>query len=268
MRSPVIFSCLFTSGHFDIHKAPVGYRCIFFTNCSFVAKKAAMKGWEPCKLNVPEGKNDLENSLISKRIKFLNVLKSREVCGLDLNLTDGVLVFDHKFMVKTRHVRRIVESTGGKKVVIRATPRVKSSIWDEVEEAERQERYRHSMPETIQFIQNQILRGFNADTLICNTGLIYYADIDFALPLADLVIDACDQLQQPECQIFWAIFSQSFSAEIKVLDWRAAQVADLQWKDPVGPEKFPDGRSSLWWKLWWRFQGFIFSLYIALDKRH
>ena len=47
------------------------------------------------------------------------------------------------------------------------------------------------------------------------------------------------------------------AAWIKVIEWRDPAVADIRWKDPVGAEKFPDGRPGRLRRLWWRMTDLV-----------
>ena len=208
-------------------------------------------------LPFPETESDEDNALLSKRVKFLEVLDMEIVKAMNLNLNNGVLYFDHKFLVLQRHVRKIVEVAGNAKVLIRATPRRKNSIWQEVEEASGQKRYARAMPSTIKFIESQVKTGFKSETRICNTGLIYYADLGCVRSLTSEVLKSCVELSQPECQILWAVHAQRAAAWIKVIEWRDPAVADIRWKDPVGAEKFPDGRPGRLRRLWWRMTDLV-----------
>lgn len=186
----------------------------------------------PISMPLPREEDILALSLQSKSVKFLSFLDEPIYPQLSANLDRGILYFDHKFEIKEDHVRRIVSCAEDSAIVIRSTPLQKDSIWDEVEAAVGQERYMRHMTETKSYIERSLGAGMSADARICNTGLIYYADVEAARPLAQSVLSSCLQLKQPECQIFWSLHAQRYSDMIKVIDWNDPAVQDVLWEDP------------------------------------
>lgn len=239
MTRPIVISCLFTDGDFGLHRPPKSYRSIFFTNNKDVEIEARQKGWEVVYIDVDTNGSLEKNSLLSKKIKFLDFITELKT---GINFKDSVLYCDHKFLIRDRHVRKISNEAEGKSIVIRRTPMIKSSIWDEIKEATRQSRYSVSMPRTLAYISMMLDTGYDSHIDICNTGLIYYSDMSSSKALVSSVYKACQDLQQPECQIIWALHYQDFKESIRILDWRHPAVSDIRWKDPIGVEKFPDGK--------------------------
>lgn len=126
--------------------------------------------------------------------------------------------------------RRISDNIGeltdacNKGILIRKTPRVKESVWAEVEEAKSQERYARSMEATITFIEKSIEQGYRHDNRVMNTGVIVYKVDDKSirksiLSLCTDVYNCCIEYDQPECQIFWCILSQKYQNIITMVDF-------------------------------------------------
>lgn len=233
MTSPIAVSGLFTAGVFGIYPAPKPYRALFFTNREDIGREAARQGWEPCLLEWPTSTDTLGNNLLSKAVKFLEVFDAQRVKDLNINLAEGLLYFDHKFRVDGHHVRKIAEAGRGADVLIRETPRLKTSIWQEVEDAEKQPRYAQAMPQTVEWIREREKDGFRTETRICNTGLIYYTNPDKARALSDAVLKSCIALRQPECQIFWALHMQNTTVRVRRISWSDPAVAGILWRDPA-----------------------------------
>ena len=244
MTSPLVVSCLFGPQEFDIYPAPnpEQHDCIFFTNRKDIATLAEQRGWTPCLMPYPQSRDPLECALQSKAVKFLNFMDAPYFSDISEKADKGILYFDHKFNVTGEHVNKIVARSQGAAILLRSTPTLKNSVWDEVEAAETQERYARNMPETKLYINRLLKDGFSAETLVCNTGLIYYSDIRVATSLAWSVSNACMLLRQPECQIFWALHAQRYSEDICVIDWEDPATSDIIYKDPLSSDNKPAPR--------------------------
>jgi hypothetical protein len=65
---------------------------------------------------------------------------------------------------------------------------------------------------------------------LSNTGIIFYNIINSAIfEMLNNIYDSCLKLEQPECQIFWALYSQTYSDYIKQVEFN--DVNPL-WKAP------------------------------------
>lgn len=106
-----------------------------------------------------------------------------------------------------------------KLILIRNTPRLKNHISDEISDAMNQARYHHSMSETLKWIESKKASGASEIVRIINTGLIYYANPLSIRKLLDEVYSTIKNLNQPECQIIWAILSQPFEDVIQRVNW-------------------------------------------------
>ena len=83
-----------------------------------------------------------------------------------------------------------------------------------------QSRYVQNMDKTKKFIKDIIsTKEFNENVRICNTGLLIFINIENIKELLNNVYEKCIEHQQPECQIYWSIFSQKHQNKIKEIKW-------------------------------------------------
>jgi hypothetical protein len=111
-----------------------------------------------------------------------------------------------------------------KGILIRNTPRLKVSVWDEVEEAKSQERYARIMEATIPFVDISIEQGYRHNNRVMNNGVIVYKVDDMSIrksirALCTDVYNCCIEYDQPECQIFWCILSQKYEEIVTKVDF-------------------------------------------------
>jgi hypothetical protein len=99
----------------------------------------------------------------------------------------------------------------------------RKNVWDEIEEASLQERYRKNMQDTIHFIENK------PTGKICNTGFIYYKNYDCVLDMLQDIYDECCNLQQPCCQILWSVYSPKYSQKIRMIPFRELYPTNSSW---------------------------------------
>ena len=90
------------------------------------------------------------------------------------------------------------------------------------------------MDKTLKLINQKINNNeIKNDVEICNTGLIMYInhnqynELKFML---NNIYNTSVTLQQPECQILWAIYSQKYLNKIKLIDFH--NVINPVWKEP------------------------------------
>jgi hypothetical protein len=236
MKNPLVVSSLFWKGAFDIYEAPdpERYDCIFFSNSKTIGKRAEERRWTYCEVPFPSDYHDaIVPSLHSKYAKFIQFVEDPYMEDWGFSRYDSILYFDHKLKVLGRHVSDIAGICGGERIVIRSTPSKKSSIWQEIDGAGGQSRYTRNMTCTKSYVSKFIARGASPDTLVANTGLIYYRDAAWALDLTNRVYRACRMLEQPECQILWALHAQPFVDDIKVIGRDHPAVADIVREDPL-----------------------------------
>ena len=238
----LIISCIFGKSFKKIYPAPIEYiskgipltncnqncddinangvngvKCLFFTNNPELKQEIIKKGWTPVLINMPLTDNSTVSSVQSKYIKFLHFLNNNRFKQLKEQYTK-ILYFDHKFFVKSHHIHNLIKLSTGYNIIIRETPTLKTSIWTEVNASKGQERYKLGMANTIALINNKIKqREIQSHIRICNTGLIFYNDYHIVLPMLNNIYLACTTLMQPECQIFWAIYSQQYADLIKTI---------------------------------------------------
>jgi hypothetical protein len=205
-----------------------GRNCVFFTNNPALRAEIEAKGWAYRLETRQTLSADFRlSSQQSKYIKFLQFLEDYP----EFKETKTITYFDHKFHVKDEHVAWILGNMlPGKSVLARTTPRLKSRISDEIEEAMGQPRYACNMAQTIRWIEQQINAGeISEQVRIVNTGLIHYHAIAPVMPMLARIHHAVWELGQPECQIIWAALSQKYADHIQLVDWRDL---DIRWEAP------------------------------------
>ena len=213
------------------NKVTTPYKCIFFTNNPKLKQEIENKGWTPVFINMPLSDNSIISSIQSKYIKFLQFLDNNRFKQLKEKYTK-ILYFDHKFYVQPQHIHKLINLVNNEatRVVIRETPTLKTSIWSEVNAAKGQDRYKLGMSNTIDLINNKIKLGeIQVNIRICNTGIIYYNNYIPVLPMLNNIFSSCATLMQPECQIFWAIYSQQYADLIKTIPF---SIINPLWKCP------------------------------------
>jgi hypothetical protein len=145
----------------------------------------------------------------------------------------NIIYTDHKFQLLDSHIQKlhnIYISNPTEIIIIRKTPKNKTNIFDEINEAKFQERYLKNMNETIEFVQNKIDTGeINSDIRISNTGIIYYNNFTQIIPFLNNIYNTCMELQQPECQIFWAVYCQKYLNYINQIEFNEVNPI---WKEP------------------------------------
>jgi hypothetical protein len=191
----------------------------FFTNNKKLKKEIIYRGWQYFYLDkeVKDGES-IDSSLHAKVVKFLQ-----------LDPTILLELFKHDYIVymDSRRISDNIEeltSLCDKGILIRKTPRLKDSVWDEVNEAKSQERYARSMDATIEFINKRLADGYKHDNIVTNTGVIVYKTADITtrnsiMSLCTEVYEACIKYDQPECQIFWCILSQKYDDIITKIEF-------------------------------------------------
>lgn len=193
--------------------------CYFYSNNIKLKKEIIAKGWFFCLLeNSIHNGESIESSLLAKKVKFLQI---------DDQYSNQFYNFEHLIYMDSRRISDditgIVQSNQ-KGILIRYTPRVKPTVWHEVDEAKGQERYAKNMNKTIDFINTKIEQGYSAENRVMNTGVIAYhmksAEVKTKIrSLCDEVYSACLELKQPECQIFWCVLSQHYIDILKPVEF-------------------------------------------------
>jgi hypothetical protein len=217
---PIIITCVFGSYFNLLHPAPKGFQSIVFSNNPALEPEAKTKGWE-FRLVQSQGmelsQDEKVSSIQSKYIKFLMFEEEFP----DIFQGSPILYVDHKVLIDTEHVSKLEKIVSRKKaVLIRNTPRVKSTISEEVGDALGFRRYAESMPQTLIWVESMKRERAVSETVrIMNTGLIYYSQVPPLRDFLDEVYSVIKFLNQPECQIIWAVLSQAIEDLIQRVDW-------------------------------------------------
>ena len=231
MQKLLVISCIFGDKFKKVYPSPLSINCFFFTNNIHLKKEIENKGWKYVFVDFPMSSCPITSSLQSKYIKFLVFLKDYP----EFKKHKQILYFDHKVFIKKEEIVKLVslsnESNNKYNIIIRKHESTRYSIWDEVNEAKKQERYNKNMKETIEFINNKLEKKEIVENVeICNTGLIFYNNYHEIMPLLNNIYNTCVSLQQPECQIIWAVLSQKYMDKIKLIDFHR-EINPL-WKEP------------------------------------
>ena len=214
----ILASCLFGRSFSRVYPAVAGRRCVFFSNNVGLQAEVESKGWEYRLVPAHAlSDDDRISSQQSKYIKFLQFIADLA----EFEAVEAVTYCDHKFFVQEGHVRWMLEHIApDKSILIRTTPKLKSSIADEVEAAMPQHRYAARMPETLAWVAGlKVERGVLETVRIVNTGLIHYRNLGRIMPLLDEIYGAVWALGQPECQIIWAALAQAYECHIQRVAW-------------------------------------------------
>ena len=117
-------------------------------------------------------------------------------------------------------IKLLINNNVDKSLIIRQTPSNKKSVYDEIKAAMGQPRYVKNMDKTKNFIKDIIAtKEFNKNVRICNTGLLIFINREEIKELLNNVYQKCIEHEQPECQIYWSIFSQKYKDKIKEIKW-------------------------------------------------
>jgi len=217
----IYISCIFGKTYKMVHPSPNKEKSFFFTNNPEIENELIEKGWNYVYVNKPLVNDTIVSSLQSKYIKFLQFFDDFP----EFRIYTTIIYFDHKENVSNKtadEIQNIIKTTN-KSIIIRTTPRMKTNISDEIADAMGQQRYVKNMKKTIDYIDSVKKNGINENVRICNTGLLIYIEPNKIMDLLNKVYNKCLEHEQPECQIYWAIFSQDFEDEILKIDWRHIQ---------------------------------------------
>jgi len=223
-------SCIYGKEFSYVYPAPTIGRSIFISNNPDLENEVQSMDWE---FLLDEKQVLTEDYRISscqaKYVKFLQCLKDYS----PLNGFSEILYFDHKFRVTDEHIRWLRGNTApDAALLLRKTPKHKGSVFDEVKAALRQPRYVETMPQTQNWIHEKVSTpDYSSDVRIMKTGLLYYKDQKSVRGLLDDVFHTTWKLEQPECQILFAILFQRYKEVIQVVEW-----SDLEpdWETPKG----------------------------------
>jgi hypothetical protein len=233
----LIISCFFGNSFTRVYHAPLETNCYFFSNNADLKNETESKGWNFIKVNFHQDTEILVSSLQAKYIKFLHFLNDYP----EFKEYDQILYFDHKLYIKKEHIDTLkqISDDCNCNIIIRKHEAKRIGIFAEIDESMLQERYKKNMDKTIDFVNNKLQnKEIEENVEICNTGLIYYKNYNEVMPLLNDVYNTCISLQQPQCQIIWAVLSQKYMDKIKTISFY--DVVNPVWTEPfiVNDKKF------------------------------
>jgi len=227
MQQTAVVSCILGTSFRAVYPAPLAGSSFFFTNQRDLESEIEDKGWECLFLDIPLSSEGTISSLQAKYVKYLQFLRDGEHEWA--SRVDEIVYTDHKFFVKPKHLQFIVDNRS-RDILVRKTPRLKTTVWDEFDDAMRSDRYRRFMPQTKAFIEQKLSEGYSATTPISNTGLIAYNHKNpRVLTFVDQMYAALTNIGTSECQIIWALLSQRYVDLIQHVDWKAMAIL---WEPP------------------------------------
>jgi hypothetical protein len=219
MDNLLIISCIFGNIFKKVHHAPIKENSFFFTNNSMLQSEIENKGWNYIYVNKPISDDYIVSSLQSKYIKFLQFLEDFP----QFKNNKIIIYFDHKENISfdaLNEIKVLICNNINKSLIIRQTPSIKTKIQHEIDAAMGQQRYVKNMNKTRELVDQMISSGYISQNVrICNTGLLIYIDRYKIKELLTNVYNKCIQHEQPECQIYWSIFSQKYKNEITEINW-------------------------------------------------
>ena len=219
MNNLLIISCIFGKQFKYVHPSPDNKNSYFFTNNKELKGEIINKGWNYVYVNKVLSDDIIISSLQSKYIKFLKFLDNFP----QFQNAKTIIYFDHKENVSSAsidEIKLLINNNVDKSLIIRQTPSNKTSVYDEIKAAMGQSRYVKNMDKTKNFIKDIIAtKEFDENVRICNTGLLIFINREKIIELLNNVYKKCIEHQQPECQIYWSIFSQKHKDKIKEIKW-------------------------------------------------
>lgn len=223
MNNYALISCLFGTKYTIVHPSPDNKNCFLFTNNKNIKSEIIDKGWNYIYVNFPLTSDYIESSLQAKYIKFLIFLKDFP----EFKKYKILIYSDHKIEIKSNafnEINLLINKNSNKSIIINKSPQCrnkkKKKIYDEINAAMGQDRYKKNMGLTKKFVNSLISSGkISPNVEICSTGFLIYINRDKIKNLINDVYNKCIEHKQPECQIYWSVFSQKYSNEIKKINW-------------------------------------------------
>ena len=218
----LIISCLFgkqSSSYNNIHPSPDNKNSYFFTNNKELKEEIINKGWNYVYVNIVLSDDIIISSLQPKYIKFLQFLDDFP----QFKNAKTIIYFDHKLNVSSATIEEVnilINNNLDKSLIIRQKLKNQTSVYDEINEAMGQKRYAKNMDKTKKFVKDIIAsKEGDENVRICVTSFLIFINREGIKELLDNVYKKCIEHQQPECQIYWNIFSQKHKSKIKEIKW-------------------------------------------------
>lgn len=219
MNNLIFISCIFGKEFKRVYSSPDNKNSYFFTNNKELKNEIINKGWNYVYVNKVLSYDIIISSLQSKYIKFLKFLDDFP----QFQNAKTIIYFDHKENVSSAtidEIKLLINNNKDKSLIIRQTPSIKTSVYHEIKAAMSQSRYVKNIDKTMIFIKDVIAKKeFDENVRICNTGLLIFINRKEIKELLNDVYEKCIEHQQPECQIYWSIFSQKHKDKIKEIKW-------------------------------------------------
>jgi hypothetical protein len=267
-QNTLIISCIFGKKFQKVYPAPLSKNCYFFTNNPGLQKEIEAKGWKYQYVSMELSGDPVVSSVQAKYMKFLAFLPDFP----EFQSFSDILYFDHKLFIKEAHIDQLIAVSNQRpdvSIIIRAHENPnKKTIWDEVEDANHQERYKRNMGKVVEWIKEKVGMGeVKEQVQLCNTGLLLYHNYDKCWPMLQNVYHTCVEFQQPECQIIWAVCSQAYESLIHIIPFQSIRAI---WEDPelayvkYNLEGFQSEIEDPFWYYQWIYSGISLTFILAI----
>lgn len=226
----MVFTSIFGNTFHKLYQAPINDNCFVFTNNKKLKPECVLKGWNYIYVDVeiPDCITDSyqRSSLQSKYVKFLEVFKDFPELFKNKN---HALYLDHKLKVNQSHIKKLFQFNEYG-LVVTATPREKNSVYDEIEDAKDDPRYKERMYELKNWVGKKLSEGYTYKNRVTRTGLILFnLNNQKSFDLCSEVYTSIMEVLNPECQVIWCILSQKYTNHIKIIPWDELTIT---WKTP------------------------------------
>lgn len=207
-KESCVVSCLFGVLYHSIQPAPTNIECYFFTNIRELQEEIVNKGWRYQFINLPLSDDITITSLQAKYIKFLQFRKNPTFERF--KSFDRIIYVDHKLLLVEHSVLTLLR-TIKKPILIREISG--KTIWDMIGESLPQPRYRSTVPQLINYIEEKLKNNYTVNTkrIASATGLIVYRPKHKqVIKLVNEVYKDIMLLECAQCQIIWAMVTQKY----------------------------------------------------------
>jgi hypothetical protein len=226
LQGLLVFSGVFGKRFSKLHPAPLAGESFLFSNNRELQSEAERTGWSFIFVDKELSNDYRVSSVQSKWVKFLSVMEEYPEIFSGKRF---IVYVDHKLKLKKKHVDKLrrMPNPG---IIIRTTPIVKNSVYDEFNMSLAQKRYREFKEVTERWISEKLRDGYREQQRVCATGLIAY-DLENhnVRKLASEAYQAVLETGNPCCQIFWTVLSQRYEQHIKTIGFFDL---DIIWHDP------------------------------------
>ena len=211
------YTCFFGEDNNPAYKIPPipskHYKCYYFTNNIKLIEQLKKTEWIVITVNTPIQNDPIKDALDSK------IYKCCPHFFKELNDADYTCYFDSKIEVKVnRVVSHIIDLRNEKVIILPKHPFIKENIWDEYNEAIKQERYNKQKTIYEKYITDKLSKNFES-------SVKYHITTHFILRKNTTI---CNNINEEwysnvldcgiMCQIPFFFIQQEFNTNIKLIE--------------------------------------------------